>query len=172
MGCDIHIFVEYKKPGGKWEPDKEHAITVHEEGTEDEHVVFKEMPYGGRNYHFFYALSGVRYGPVGPITGTSGVPDDSCDLIKKAVEYWDSDGHSHTYFTLEEYEAVLKNLHEVYLKEEPDYKSDEGWLSDNKWANLAKHCRDVMEQMQADAIILNAPELAYEECRIVVFYDC
>jgi len=70
----------------------------------------------GRNYNWFSILANVRngYGFAGVDTGDSfvpihapneeprGLPDDVSSDVKKLSDSWDSDGHSHSYNTLQE----------------------------------------------------------------------
>ena len=72
-------------------------------------------PYSSRNYDVFAILADVRngYGFAGvdtgegfiPIDKPKGVPDDASNYYKALVKEWDSDGHSHSYFTMEELDA-------------------------------------------------------------------
>jgi hypothetical protein len=43
---------------------------------------------------------------IEPICEPRGVPEDASDGYRYVVDRWDGDGHSHSYFTLEE----LKNV--------------------------------------------------------------
>lgn len=66
----------------------------------------------GRNYDAFAILADVRngYGLAGISTGRGfniiappkGVPDDASDFYNHKVDAWEGDGHSHSYFTVEE----------------------------------------------------------------------
>ena len=164
MGCDIHMFAEYKKPNGKWEADPTHKRV---DKTEDDPGWSETLDDGGRDYNFFFALSGVRYGDVKPFTGEKCIPEDLSGPVQEAVDEWDGDAHSHTLFTLREYELVCDKMTEKYSGEEEDYWDN----PQNGWRMVAKRCRDQLEKSQADAILLNEPNLAYTECRIFVFYD-
>jgi hypothetical protein len=77
--------------------------------------VFTISPYEDRNYDLFAILADVRngYGFAGvdtgdgfrPIAMPRGVPEDASQYYKNEVNQWDGDGHSHSYFTLDELEA-------------------------------------------------------------------
>jgi hypothetical protein len=92
MGADIHMHTEVKR-NGKWE--------YHGEG-----------PYTDRNYDLFAILADVRNGrgfagcKTGegfiPLADPKGLPDDVSDEVKVEAEQMGGDGHSHSYFTLEE----------------------------------------------------------------------
>ena len=60
--------------------------------------------YNGRSYYLFAILADVRNGSGGiePIDYPRGIPDDASSGYKYVVDRWDGDGHSHSYFTLDE----------------------------------------------------------------------
>ncbi len=93
MGCDIHAFVE-KRTEGKWE-----CITEIED--DEGYLSPKKQIYSERNYSLFGILAGVR-GDSKPIKEPVGLPDDVSEMVKKISDQWDSDGHSHSYYTLKE----------------------------------------------------------------------
>lgn len=101
MGCDIHMLAE-KKNKDKWE--KVGNVFEHKWGDK---VSVLEEPYGGRNYELFAFLAGVRNRfDIKPISEPKGFAEDASEEVKKDLyDYWDGDGHSASYFTLEE----LKN---------------------------------------------------------------
>lgn len=142
MGCDVHLYTEiyakkelYKSPMGKvrlrdevineildeeliekWvSADKWHC-DVYDEGEEFEYVDWDNEPYyRGRNYYLFNILGGVRdyNDSVKQIAPLRGVPDDASDSYKFMVEQWHGDGHSHSYYTLEELLNVNWDLYET-----------------------------------------------------------
>lgn len=95
MGCDIHCYAEKRNKDGKWEI-----------------VGDNYQPYGNRNYNLFAILANVRNGTAfagcktgegfNPISNPKGVPSDASEEYASLSEQWDSDGHSHSYFTLRE----------------------------------------------------------------------
>ena len=110
MGCDIHLSVERKNPNtGKWEWVNPEGIAPQDE-FEKEHGYWSW--YGGRNYGLFAILANVRngFGFAGvdtgdgykPIAMPRGVPEDASGEYLAEVERWGVDGHSHSYFTLQE----------------------------------------------------------------------
>jgi hypothetical protein len=60
--------------------------------------------YGGRNYYLFGILAGVRGngGDFGPISEPRGIPSDVSRSVQVILDDWGSDGHSESYFTLQE----------------------------------------------------------------------
>lgn len=77
----------------------------------DDHLHYPEYEisrddrfYHGRHYFLFHILAEVRgwseWGKT--LGGPKGTPEDCCSQIKSQIEAWGSDGHSHSYLTLEE----------------------------------------------------------------------
>lgn len=111
MGCDIHMYVEYKKefksqeitkwiPGDYFKPNPYKGMY---EDDEDPDMERMEL-YGSRNYALFSTLAGVRdYSEqITPVSDPKGTPDDCCDYIKSEKDRWNSDGHTHSWLTLKE----------------------------------------------------------------------
>ena len=108
MGCDIHFVVE-KKIGDKWV-----GITTSEVYPTPNCSNFVWRPYAAsRNYIRFAALAGVR----GDGPNKRGVPDDISDLSEYWIDYWDSDGHSHSWGTIEEVVHIFKTAIHPLCKE-------------------------------------------------------
>lgn len=125
MGCDIHFYVERWTSSNDYlgprdlEDDRDQKIN---ELLDDVPVSYRWVSadkwqiedgewqidwndeyYGGRNYYLFSILADVRNsGEVEPLDYPRGIPDDaSCGYLYKC-DQWDSDAHSHSYFTLDE----------------------------------------------------------------------
>lgn len=113
MGCDIHMYVEYKKKfykakdsfeerwvhGDYFKPNPDYnGVDLQEDKMERLEL------YGGRNYGLFATLAGVRdyTESMVPVTEPKGVPEDATAYVNKANEDWDSDGHTHSWLTLKE----------------------------------------------------------------------
>lgn len=123
MGCDIHFYVE------KWSDEevkkgpidpidsrnwaineslgikKEYRwITADKWVKEDNYwTAYRDSFYKGRNYYLFAKLADVRNdGSIIPMDNPRGVPEDASYAYKIVVKEMGSDGHSHSYFTLEE----------------------------------------------------------------------
>ena len=129
MGCDIHFYVErwtssndYEGPKDLSEdrdqklnevledvPTKFRWVSADKWKLEDGnwHVPYNLEYYSGRNYYLFSILADVRNSGVEPINYPKGIPDDASTGYLYKCEQWDSDAHSHSYFTLEE----LLNVH-------------------------------------------------------------
>jgi hypothetical protein len=127
MGCDIHMFLEYRVGDGPWQADVHHnppplksCITqkyaplrvcdqcsagqeeaCHEHGYDN---APQQISATSRDYRLFGALAGVRC--IGP--EPKGLPGDISALIKQAADYIGNDGHSHSYISLEEFKKILQ----------------------------------------------------------------
>lgn len=112
MGADIHMVVEKKAcPRGKpvWVGVNAFPYmraTVYDDTAFPSNDPNREIfvtgkthwPATDRNYELFGALAGVRWGGPEP----RGVPDDASDLALIMIDGWGEDGHSHTWYSLEE----------------------------------------------------------------------
>jgi hypothetical protein len=97
MGCDIHMYVE-KFHEGKWRAVKG-PNPFRREGIGVEKSMLSHWLYHGRNYHLFSLLADVRNGgDIVPIDYPRGLPDEPSELVQKAADAWDFDGHSHSYY--------------------------------------------------------------------------
>ena len=125
MGCDCHFYTErwtssndYEGPKDLSEdrdqklnellkdvPTKFRWVSADKWELEDGnwHVPYDLEFYGNRNYYIFSILADVRNGSgVEPINYPKGIPDDASTGYLYICDQWDSDAHSHSYFTLEE----------------------------------------------------------------------
>lgn len=117
MGCDIHVVLE-RKFGDKWIGLREvrsFPSYVYNSGDKSWKQEYFFCRANSRNYDLFGKLANVR----GEGPEPKGVPDDASELSKALIEQWDSDGHSHSYCTLQEYLEALAasedNPAEVFL---------------------------------------------------------
>lgn len=142
MGCDIHVYTEFKlwygKRAGEWFSADNYRLNPHYGSDEDEKKYEVVPIYDSRNYSLFSILAGVRnYGNNIPISEPKGLPEDCCEEIKAEYKSWDCDGHSHSYFTLKELldyqkrQPLLK--HSGYVDKEASEKLDEGITPDSWW---------------------------------------
>jgi hypothetical protein len=116
MGCDIHCYGEIKKDG-KWEKVGTEFLSCYYDsekpGVFDKYT---DELYEGRNYDLFGILAGVRNSCLETIDFARGIPSDVSDEVKTHVDYWDTDGHSHSHLT---------------VKEVLEYDWDQSYVSDN-----------------------------------------
>ena len=158
MGCDIHLFAEAKTKKSLfqkikfWEAPKWKSIEKWEIDDEEEPprltIRYERMFYnGGRNYNLFCALCGVRRfeftGKPPFISAPKGIPNDTCDLIKKEVESYGSDGHSYNYNTLKE-------------------------LKEFDWSSYGETCNEFLNEVLPKMEAVGVPD---SDVRIVYFFD-
>jgi hypothetical protein len=108
MGCDIHVYTEQYDPrDNTWYTNDNFRLNRFYGQFENQKESEHESVYHGRNYQLFGILAGVRDTYVYPIVSPRGIPDDSCELIKKEFAYWGGDAHTPSYFTLHELKEAL-----------------------------------------------------------------
>lgn len=108
MGCDIHTMLEVDLGGPQWQCETK--VTHHED--DDGYLSIEDAPYNGRNYDLFAMMAGVRNGRgfagcdtgdgFTPISIPRGVPDTCSKEFREYSEQWDSDGHSHSWLTIDD----------------------------------------------------------------------
>jgi hypothetical protein len=114
MECDIHLTAEYRDAKGTWHNDDltDAADKYGDQGPRHKEENYDLRLYSGRSYDLFAILANVRngYGFAGvttgegfnPIADPRGVPFDAADITKRYMQSYESDGHSHSYFTVAE----------------------------------------------------------------------
>ncbi len=148
MGCDIHMYVEYKKElPNKQDMKKRMVEWVSGDyfslnpyfGRWDNEEEYSHAPiYRDRNYSLFSTLAGVRdYSEkVIPVHEPKGVPLDCCEYVRKMEDVWDGDGHSHSWLTLKElkeYQAKQPTLPRSGLINQSQIKDLENGIFPNSW---------------------------------------
>lgn len=99
MGCDIHMYVEYRDDSTQnWVSGDLFRMINTSSGPEYNVVEI----YNERNYSLFGILAGVRNMDYEPISYPKGLPKDTCEIIKKEYQKWIDDLHSASYLTLRE----------------------------------------------------------------------
>lgn len=125
MGCDIHVYTERKRSinGEKqWFNCDHWKYNPYWERGNGEREVDIVPIYDDRNYALFSLLADVRnYYENDPISQPKGLPQNCCGRTKEEYNYWDCDGHSHSYFTLEELYSARKRI--------GDYINYSGYIS-------------------------------------------
>lgn len=115
MGCDIHLYVEV------FNDCTEEYYMLHGFGSkrfED----YNTSP-RSRNYELFGILAGTR-SRTKPICELRDIPIDASMGYKSEVNRWNSDGHTHSYYYLNE---LLEN--KARLKECTSFWNYIVWLS-------------------------------------------
>lgn len=99
MGCDIHMYVEYRR-NGDWK-NGDYFMLDNPDAIKPKR---KRMElYDARNYDLFAVLANVRnYDLREYIDDPRGLPDDVTYYVEHEYEDWGWDAHSCSYFTLQE----------------------------------------------------------------------
>lgn len=105
MGCDIHSFAEVRGADGTWRVVGD-VFPLDDFSQRYEHRTHRANPFGDRNYQVFGFLAGVRQRLIPPISQPRGLPADVSASVKASAADWDLDGHSHSWLSLEELNAV------------------------------------------------------------------
>lgn len=115
MGCDIHIYTEVKRKDTWNHADYFRRNRYYNEGNLSEPEFVVSSIYDGRNYRLFAVLANVRnYDNLNmAISPPKGLPENVCPYIKKKSDYWEGDGHSHSYFNLKELKDYQSNNNTV-----------------------------------------------------------
>ncbi len=118
MGCDIHTYIEklitiYKSNHSKWVNVDNWRFNPYfnENDPEGEEKLTICSIYRDRNYGLFSILANVRnYSDQPYISQPKGLPVDISKVTRDEAIRWGEDGHSFSYFTLQE----LKTEREKY----------------------------------------------------------
>lgn len=105
MGCDIHLYIEKKIDEKEW-------------------VYIGESDYNGRDYELFGFMAGVRGSQQ--YFKQKGLPDDISSGVRKICVDYGSDGHSHSWLTLEELQSVDWESNKFMIQED-------GIMADDQW---------------------------------------
>lgn len=142
MGCDIHVYTEFKPWFGKHEGEwfcADHYKLNPSYGTDEWEKRYNVVPiYDSRNYILFSVLADVRnYGENKAIAEPRGLPNDCCPEIRAESESWGCDGHSHSYFTLKELMEYQKRHTTIqrqgYVSSEASANLDKGIFPTEYW---------------------------------------
>ena len=101
MGCDIHMYVEYKSngPSTTWRcGDYFHTI----DPLDTSKTMSRRELYGDRNYDLFAVLANVRNDGHDYMSEPKDLPPDATEYVKQEYGAWGIDAHSCSYFTLKE----------------------------------------------------------------------
>ena len=115
MGCDVHMLAE-AKCRGEWaaigrvfeyeyfDPKRPTYLYAYSDGDEwESNKQYTMHPYTGRNYNLFAVLADVRnYEGIVPLAQPRGLPEDVSLYVKKEHDEWGCDGHSASWFTVDE----------------------------------------------------------------------
>lgn len=157
MGCDIHCYIEYKRPDSKEWSDFGGRINP------------------GRNYSIFAAMAGVR-GNATPVVPPRGYPEDAA---------YAAEGDNWLYITKEKVseagectraQADQYVAHGMHFKDDlkqyvshPDWHSH-SWLTPDEYAKAIEGYDDEMEY-RATLAALRSFEAAGCQARLVFWFD-
>ena len=123
MGCDIHVFKEYQRPGtdywvsyDTWCQDEDGGMSP----------VWKDDD-PGRCYAAFGLLADVREG-YSYGHPPKGLPENISNLVEKESDSWGDDGHSHTYHTKVELNAMIIKLSILPIEESDDISRQKAYI--------------------------------------------
>lgn len=188
MGCDIHLFCERRVDYDKWECEDHFRIktddapeTINIQSINDYPKYLDPVPlYSDRSYPLFSLLAGVRgSGGIEQIDDRRGLPYDVSEIVKVYSDYWDTDGHSHSWYTAKE---LFKKKYE--MEEERRWLNDDEELDDEEfeWAyrGLCKLCQAITIRMVDVFYIYDSSEAVIEEqvkknadkFRVIFWFDC
>jgi|688.fasta_scaffold656606_2 hypothetical protein len=172
MGCDIHLFSEKKKTVNgieKWVNADYWKINPYFGDDDYEPELELVSIYRNRNYALFNILAEVR-GNGPSISQPRGLPDDVSDIVKKESDRWDSDGHSHSYFTLAELKKYYgDNSHTSHngflskraIKElDEDSKTPYNWV---EWSGPDLEYREWKEESPLKPLVDNVDKRMRDE---------
>lgn len=97
MGCDIHLFVEYKK-GDNWLS----ADVWEQDAYGDYDVPRRHCFYHDRAYQLFSMLSDCGRGSLVPIVEPRGFPKDASKILRMFRAEYGADGHDDSWITFQE----------------------------------------------------------------------
>uniref|UniRef100_A0A6H1ZCY1 Uncharacterized protein n=1 Tax=viral metagenome TaxID=1070528 RepID=A0A6H1ZCY1_9ZZZZ len=130
MSTDIHAHFEIKV-GNRW--------------------LHYSKPHLERNYQLFAKMANVRnYDEVEPISMPKGLPYDISKVTELENKWWDSDGHSHSWFNAQEIKEIIE-YHEEIIGEENIYKvylDQWNYLNGNSWDSFEQYREDYLPEVQ------------------------
>ena len=177
MGCDIHTMAEIKmkrqdtlypnaikKRYFEYEEydvlpavfdNPYHRVEDYVLNLDDFNAPFTNQPFRQRNYVLFSLLADVRNdGSIDPFDEPRGVPDDVSSAGYTFMHSYGVDGHSHTWYTLQE---LLDVDWDNVWKPEP---------GDN-WKPFERITKDIARLK----MICDRLEVPYTDARFIMFFD-
>lgn len=195
MGCDIHLYTEKEtviNGKKKWvNIDNWKLNPYYEEGNNDGETKYRIFSaYRNRDYTLFAILADVRNGNNNiPISQPKGLPEDVSDVTKAESDFWDSDGHSHSFFTMQELYSYYENnklvnhsgltdkkgVEAIEKGEMPDWwcgGSNNESLIYKKWTHENTNLKNLIEKLEDhfESEYYKKEEQA-DKFRIVFFFD-
>lgn len=174
MGCDIHVYIEYKLGDGPWTLDSGHKV----EREDDNYKRLISVYASRRDYDFFGRLAGVR----GRGGKARGIPKDASELIKEFAKEDEehSDWHSHSWNSLASFKNRLFQDKDYYKKSNlatatpiafhnQEFNQRMGYL--NLIAYAEKKVRELKADLEAEKMLLGQEINTKVMCRFVYWFD-
>ena len=137
MGCDIHFHSEVKI-GGVWH-----------------HYEHRQID---RNYDLFAKMAGVRNErSIEPISMPKGFPEDATIVSVVHKNYWEDDGHSHSWLSAEEIKELYAWIKKHWGKHAIETYQEFGYLFGIHWKEFQANDPQVLNNL--------------EDIRFVFFFD-
>ena len=163
MGCDIHMYIEYRSTqDGEWQPVEEHVK------ESDDWI--KEVTATGRRYAIFAELACVRGSGM---YFARGLPNDISPRVRAAVSSWGIDAHSHSYLSLEEFEKVIKKCKKYIDTSSKDDRAFYNFLDDDPppcWISVLNFCKKLKQTKELDNTIFGE-KIFNVDVRLVFWFD-
>jgi len=152
MGCDIHVFKEYRIPNTeRWLS----FDTWYQNEDGDMSPMWRDDD-PGRCYAAFGLLANVREDyPYGH--EAKGMPEDVSNLVRMEYDSWGSDGHSHTYHSKLELNAMIVKLSILPMSDSDDIPRQKAYIF-----GLLRYLNDVPSPIDIDKAT---------DTRLVIWFD-
>ncbi len=198
MGCDIHMFIEYRNGDCPWQADPHHIESIKDTciTTSDDteycdcckaddikncmyaYRDFRKISATSRDYWLFGLLASVRScGPREP----KGLPNNVSNIIRKAFDDY-GNGHSVSYISLEEFKEVL------FEASAPDKEGRYTPTEDTRifynyedfadfrsrppaYTSIVAYGEELKNKYNADKHLLGEDSLSDVEVRLVFWFD-
>lgn len=156
MGCDIHVFTEYRDENGDWVSDVKFEYHKTDAGEIEDYTTegnYPDAQVSRRNYNLFGLLSPDcgrgDWCPEEIAQETKGLPADLSEGIERFYNtFWIGDAHSASYLEYKEIRTILTEL--ILHSKYSDYFTD-----------LHNFYRALPEQENAEV-----------ERRVIFWFDC
>ena len=162
MGCDIHIYMEYKVGNEKWKAIDRHVKTVDDEcgwcsackANKPEHCKEAYFHYNKlncrRDYEVFGLLAGVRGDRGKSMRSPRGMPKLVSDTIREACNQFGIDGHSHSYLSLSEFKKEIYYL----ASKTPQFPNKVSPWKGDPYMDIVKLGEDIQAEKTAESFLL------------------
>ena len=121
-----------------------------------------------RPYGLFGFLADVRASMGTAIIPPRGIPRDVSDIVRKAIDDYGGDGHSHHYLSLEEFEMVLGEWKKSAIEDARQNHEESDWY-ENAYQEIVDYIKDQIGKKSYEC-----EEGLFDtrtEARVVFFFD-